>query len=147
MHCPLSPDRLHGLPSPLLIPTANYHWFIYFWPCHMTYRIFPNQGLNPCPLHLEHGVLITRPPGKSLITAGLSTEVNSCNSSAQNPLITSQRPWHESQSLRHDLPSRATSSCPGPHPSPSLQPYWSHHCSSTGKPVLASHRPQSLCLE
>lgn len=26
---------------------------------------FPNLGLNPCPLHWEHGVLITEPPEKS----------------------------------------------------------------------------------
>ena len=28
---------------------------------------FPDQGLNPGPLHWEHGVLTTVPPGKSLI--------------------------------------------------------------------------------
>ena len=27
---------------------------------------FPNQGLNPGPLHWQHEVLTTRPPGKSL---------------------------------------------------------------------------------
>ena len=31
-----------------------------------TFRIrFPDQGLNPCPLHWEVRVLATGPPGKS----------------------------------------------------------------------------------
>ena len=30
---------------------------------------FPNQESNPCPLHWEHGVLTTGPPGKSLSQA------------------------------------------------------------------------------
>ena len=28
---------------------------------------FPNQGLNPCPLHWEHGVITTGAPGESLV--------------------------------------------------------------------------------
>ena len=27
--------------------------------------LFPDQGLNPCPLHWKHVVLTTGPPGKS----------------------------------------------------------------------------------
>ena len=26
------------------------------WPCHVARGIFPDQGLNPCPLHWEHRV-------------------------------------------------------------------------------------------
>ena len=39
--------------------------YILFWPYHVACGMFPDQGLNPCPLHLEHGVLTTGTPGKS----------------------------------------------------------------------------------
>ena len=43
----------------------TFYLFIYlFWPHHSAYRIFLNQGLNPHPLHWEHRVLTTGPPGK-----------------------------------------------------------------------------------
>ena len=36
---------------------------------------FPDQGLNPSPLHWELGVLATGPPGKSLFLHFLSQEL------------------------------------------------------------------------
>ena len=44
--------------------------FIYFWLRHTACGIFPDQGLNQGsnqrPLHWEHRVLTSGPPGKSL---------------------------------------------------------------------------------
>ena len=37
--------------------------FFFFWPQHVGSQ-FPNQELNPSPLHWKHGVLSTGPPGK-----------------------------------------------------------------------------------
>ena len=49
------------------------HLYFFFPPHQVAGRIFPDQGLNLCPLHWEHGVLandlledFTGPPGKSL---------------------------------------------------------------------------------
>ena len=41
--------------------------FIYFGQCHMTCGVLISldQGLNPHPLHWEHGVLATGPPEKT----------------------------------------------------------------------------------
>ena len=41
--------------------------FFFFWPRHAGSE-FPDQGSNLHPLHGEHGVLTTGPPGKSLFT-------------------------------------------------------------------------------
>ena len=42
-------------------------WFVLFCGCAIQHvrSQFPDQGLNLCPLHWKHGVLITGPPGKS----------------------------------------------------------------------------------
>ena len=43
--------------------------FVYLFICYTARHVgswFPNQGSNPCPMHWEHGVLTTGPPGKSL---------------------------------------------------------------------------------
>ena len=52
-------------------PFKSYiYMYIYNWLCQVLVaarRIwFPDQGSNPGPLHWEHGVLATGPPGKSL---------------------------------------------------------------------------------
>ena len=39
--------------------------YVLFWPGHVAGGMFPDQGLNPCPLHLEHEDLTTGTPGKS----------------------------------------------------------------------------------
>ena len=44
-------------------PDTVFYLFIFFGLA--TCGIFPNQGWNPCPLHWEHRVLTTEPPGKS----------------------------------------------------------------------------------
>ena len=43
-------------------------FILVFWGYAMRHAgsSFPNQGLKPCPLHWEHGVLTTGPPGTSL---------------------------------------------------------------------------------
>ena len=46
-----------------------YFFKIFFFFCYTMQHVksqFPNQGPNVCPLHWEHGVLITGPAGKSL---------------------------------------------------------------------------------
>ena len=44
----------------------NYFIIFIFWPCHSTCRILvPQPEIKPTPLHWEHGVLATTPPGKS----------------------------------------------------------------------------------
>ena len=43
---------------------ANYLFF--FFPGHKAYGIFPDQGLNSCPLCWKRRILTTGPPGKSL---------------------------------------------------------------------------------
>ena len=39
--------------------------YVLFWPGHVACGMFPDQGLNTCPLHLEHEDLTTGTPGKS----------------------------------------------------------------------------------
>ena len=39
--------------------------FFFFWPAPHVGSSFPDQGLNPRPLHWKCGVLTTGPPGKS----------------------------------------------------------------------------------
>ena len=41
-------------------------WGVFFWLRHAGSQ-FPDQGLNPCPLHWEHKILTTGPPGKPLV--------------------------------------------------------------------------------
>ena len=44
----------------------NYFIIFIFWPCHSPCRILvPQPEIKPTPLHWEHGVLATTPPGKS----------------------------------------------------------------------------------
>ena len=44
----------------------NYFNIFIFWPCYSPWRILvPQPELKPTPLHWEHGVFATRPPGKS----------------------------------------------------------------------------------
>ena len=41
--------------------------FLFFWPrCAVCRILAPQIASNPCPLRWKHGVLTTRPPGKSL---------------------------------------------------------------------------------
>ena len=43
-------------------------YFFFFWPhCEACEILIPNQGSNPHPPQWKHRVLITGPPGKSLI--------------------------------------------------------------------------------
>ena len=51
-------------------------WFLFcflFWPCCAACgSYFPNQGLNPRPLHWKCRVLTTGPPGKSPVLRNLN---------------------------------------------------------------------------
>ena len=48
-------------------PTLWLHFlFLFCQDPWLTGSLFPNQGWNLCPLQQKHGVLTTRPPGKSL---------------------------------------------------------------------------------
>ena len=45
--------------------TADQFGDSFYWGHHMACGIFPNQGLNPCPMQWKCIILTTRPPGKS----------------------------------------------------------------------------------
>ena len=57
------PERLFKS-SPLLSFSCCLCCSFAFWPRHAACRIFPDQRLNPWPLHREHGVFTTGLPGK-----------------------------------------------------------------------------------
>lgn len=62
-------------PFPSLFGSYYFFCFFFFWQCHVAYgTLFAEQGSDPSSLHWEHGVLSTRPPGKSLsaVTSGSS---------------------------------------------------------------------------
>ena len=81
MQCILS-LRLHNIPTNYYYPHFIFlKIFIYLAALGLSYRIFVlhfsmffisvqflNQESNPAPLHWKHGVLITGPPGKSLLS-------------------------------------------------------------------------------
>ena len=56
----------------MVLEKEQYSLGIFFFFGHAARHMgsqFPDQGLNPCPLHWEHGVLTARPPEKSQWTA------------------------------------------------------------------------------
>ena len=59
--------------------------------CHVGSQ-FPDQGLNPCPLHWEHGVLTTGPPGKSLLLLLLLSHFSRVQLCATPEMATYQAP-------------------------------------------------------
>ena len=67
----LAPANLSDLIQTLSLPVSlhtSHPDLLFFFGCAMWYvgSYFPDQGLNPCPLHLKGRVLTTGPPGKSL---------------------------------------------------------------------------------
>ena len=60
------PALFFNIVSAILVVLPFHIYFILF--CHAMQHLgsfFPDQGLNPCPLHWKHRVITTGPPGKS----------------------------------------------------------------------------------
>ena len=61
------------LTIPRLLNFASDYYFFFFLLCQVLIAAcgiqFPDQGANLGPLHWELGVLVTGPPGKSLMIA------------------------------------------------------------------------------
>ena len=68
---------------------------------------FPEQELNPGPLQWDHGVLATRPPGKSLIlfvfTDGTEIVPESCKASDSHfTYVSLHLTWYVVHTIRSD---------------------------------------------
>ena len=107
----------------LFICLVSFFFFFFKFFSHALWCMgsqFPNQGSNPCPLHLEHGVLTTGPTEKSLILALISSLTHRCFSSVQfssiaqsclslcNPMDCSTPGFP----VHHQLPELTLNSCP-----------------------------------